>query len=82
MKKLLILITFTLSMNVSAQLVDGTTAPDFTLTDYNGNTHNLYSYLNAGKTVFVEIFAAHCPGCSAYHQTHTMKNMYNSYGSV
>lgn len=80
MKKLLFLITFVFSLNASGQLVDGTTAPDFTLTDYYGTEHNLYSYLNAGKTVFVEIFAAHCPGCWAYHQSHTMKNMYNMYG--
>jgi hypothetical protein len=80
MKKLLFLIVMSFSLNASAQLAEGATAPDFTLTDYNGNTHNLYSYLNSGKTVFVEIFAAHCPGCWAYHQTHTMKSMYNSYG--
>ena len=29
-------------------------APDFTLTDYYGTTHHLYSYLNAGKTVYLE----------------------------
>jgi hypothetical protein len=55
-------------------------APDFTLTDYNGNSHNLYSYLNSGKTVFVEIFAAHCPACWGYHQTHTLRDLYNLYG--
>jgi hypothetical protein len=55
-------------------------APNFTLTDYDGTTHNLYSYLNAGKTVFLEIFAAHCPVCWSYHQTNTMKNLYNNYG--
>ncbi|MBL7983930.1 MAG: redoxin family protein [Flavobacteriales bacterium] len=68
--------------NVAAfgQLPDGSTAPDFTLVDYFGGTHNLYSYLDAGKTVFVEIFAAHCPTCWAYHQTHRLKNLYEAHG--
>lgn len=62
------------------QLPNGSTAPDFTLTDYYGTTHNLYAYLDADKTVFVEIFAAHCPTCWAYHQTHRLKNIYEQYG--
>jgi hypothetical protein len=80
MKKLLFLLAFALSFNLSAQLTDGTQAPDFTLTDLDGNTHNLYDYLNAGKTVFIDIFAAHCPTCWSYHQTERLKNMYNLYG--
>jgi cytochrome oxidase Cu insertion factor (SCO1/SenC/PrrC family) len=71
---------FSLQIDAFAQLANGTVAPDFTLTDYYGTTHQLYSYLNSGKTVFLEIFAAHCPSCWNYHQTHTMKNMYNLYG--
>jgi cytochrome oxidase Cu insertion factor (SCO1/SenC/PrrC family) len=69
-----------LNTTVYAQLPNGSVAPDFTLTDYDGTTHNLYSYLNAGKTVFLDIFAAHCPVCWSYHQTNTMKNLYNAYG--
>jgi len=69
-----------LNINANAQLANGSVAPDFTLVDYYGTTHNLYSYLNNGKTVFLEMFAAHCPVCWGYHQTHTMKNMYNNYG--
>ncbi len=63
-----------------AQVPDGSTAPDFTLTDYYGTTHTLYDYLDADKTVFLEIFAAHCPTCWAYHQTHRLKNLYEQYG--
>lgn len=80
MKKYLLIFILLISINVRAQLTNGSVAPDFTLTDYYGNTHNLYSYLNNGKTVFLEIFAAHCPVCWGYHQTHTMKNMFNNYG--
>jgi hypothetical protein len=80
MKNLVLFISILININVYAQLPNGSVAPDFTLTDYNGNTHNLYSYLNTGKTVFLEVFAAHCPVCWAYHQTNTLKNIYNNYG--
>jgi cytochrome oxidase Cu insertion factor (SCO1/SenC/PrrC family) len=80
MKKLLFLLAFLPSLSVRGQLPNGSVAPDFTLTDYYGTTHNLFSYLVADKTVFVEIFAAHCPTCWAYHQTHRLKNIYNQYG--
>lgn len=80
MKHLLLIGLLLTYLHTVAQLPNGSTAPDFTLTDYYGSTHNLYSYLNAGKTVFVEIFAAHCPSCWAYHQTHRLKNIYEQYG--
>ena len=32
------------------------TVPDFTMTDMNGTTQHLYSYLNAGKCVILDIF--------------------------
>lgn len=67
-------------VHLRAQLPNGSVAPDFTLTDYSGNTHNLYSYLNSGKTVFLKIFAAHCPVCWSYHQTHVLRDLYNLYG--
>jgi len=68
------------SLLTIAQLEDGSTAPDFTLVDWYGGTHNLYDYLDENKTVFVEIFAAHCPGCWSYHETERLKNMYLNYG--
>ena len=80
MRKLLLLAALLINVKAYGQLADGSIAPDFTLTDYNGTEHNLYSYLDAEKTVFVEIFAAHCSGCWNYHQTDRLKNMYNMYG--
>ncbi len=80
MKHLLFSALFLYSASAYGQLPDGSTAPDFTLTDYYTTTHNLYAYLDAGKTIFVEIFAAHCPTCWAYHQTHRLKNIYEQYG--
>lgn len=80
MKSILLIVLFLFSASVYGQLADGSVAPDFTLTDYYGTEHNLYNYLDEGKTVFVEIFAAHCPACWNYHQTDRLKNIYNSYG--
>ncbi len=80
MKNVLLLFSLFIGVSGFAQLSDGLTAPDFTLTDYYGTEHTLYDYLAEGKTVFVEIFAAHCPGCWSYHQTNKLKNLYNAYG--
>jgi hypothetical protein len=80
MKKLFLSLAIILSLNASSQVEDGSIATDFTLTDWYGETHHLYSYLDADKTVFLEIFAAHCPSCWSYHQTDRLKNLYNTYG--
>ena len=79
-KNVFIGLSILISSNSFAQLVDGSVAPDFTLTDYYGSQHHLYSYLDSGKTVFIEFFAAHCPGCWNYHQTNTLKDLYTNYG--
>ncbi len=74
------------SMNVEAVKQAHTTksvsalAPDFTTTDINGNTHNLYDYLNAGKTVVLEISATWCSPCWSFHQNGALKDFYNDYG--
>ena len=82
MKKIFLLCTFVFALaSVSvAQLPNGSVAPDFTLTDINGNTHNLYTYLNQGKTVYIDIFAAWCGPCWSYHQSHALEDLWNLYG--
>lgn len=83
MKKIIYILAIGLlsvSQVSKAQLADGSLAPDFTLTDLNGNSHNLYTYLYQGKTVFIDFFACHCPSCWAYHNQYELENLNAAHG--
>jgi hypothetical protein len=80
MKKLLSSVALLTVLNANAQLANGSTAPDFTATDINGVSHNLYDYLNAGKTVIIDVSATWCGPCWSFHNTHTLRDMYYTYG--
>ena len=82
MKKILLTGILFLGLGSNAQLTSGSIAPDFTLTDINGTSHNLYSYLNAGKTVFIDVSATWCGPCWAYHGTHNLQNLWVDHGPV
>jgi hypothetical protein len=53
---------------VNAQLSNGSTAPDFTVTDINGNSHHLYEYLDSGYTVILDLSDVWCGPCWSYHE--------------
>ena len=45
-------------------LLNGTGyAPDFTVTDLNGTSHNLYSYLDSGYVVMLDFLSITCGHC-------------------
>jgi hypothetical protein len=69
-----------LSYSAKAQLNDGATAPNWTMSDINGTTHTLYDDLNLGKAVVLDFSAAYCPTCWSYHNTHALKDFYTSRG--
>ncbi len=43
----------------------GDIVDDFTVTDIEGNTHNLYEYTAAGKYVYLDFFFVSCSSCQA-----------------
>ena len=82
MKK--ILLTFFaaigLAASANAQLADGTVFPNYTTHDYKGNPIDLYTILNSGKTVFIDISATWCGPCWSYHMTHALDSIWAKHG--
>lgn len=79
-KKLLIAAMALASVGATAQMADNSICPDWTGTDINGNTYNLYSILDSGYTVFIDVSATWCGPCWAYHNSGALENLYDNYG--
>ncbi len=61
-------------------MVTGSLSADWTLTDINGIVHNLYSYLDSGKTVFIDISATWCAPCWSYHNSGAFETVWADHG--
>jgi Leucine-rich repeat (LRR) protein len=63
-----------------SQLPDGSIAPNFTVTDVNGNNHVLYDYLDDGYTVILDIDATWgSPGFN-YLANGSLQNLWQAHG--
>ncbi len=80
-KLLLVLLAVCGTFFGKAQMLPvGSFAPDFTVTDINNVTHNLYTYTDAGYTVFIDVSATWCPPCWAMHSSHVFDSLMSKYG--
>jgi len=67
-------------MPAHAQLPDGSIAPNFTSTDINGVEHDLYTYLDNGYTVILDVSATWCGPCWNYHTSGILEEIWESHG--
>ena len=79
-KVLLFVVSAILALTTFAQLPAGSTAPDFTTTDINGNSINLYSYLDSGYTVILDVSAVWCGPCWSYHTGGALEDLWENHG--
>lgn len=68
MKRILLsLFLACIAFGAQSQLPSGVIAPNFTTTDIDGNTYELYDLLGQGYTVVMDVSATWCGPCWNYH---------------
>ena len=91
MKKLLFSAAMLLAgVSANAQLAPGSVAPNFTVSAYqswlstagsaSNGSYSLYSYLDQGYTVFLDVSATWCGPCWNYHLSGALEDLYANHG--
>jgi hypothetical protein len=81
MKKFLLAIATVFSVaSASAQMASGSVCPNFTGTDLDGQTWNLYDLLDQGYSVVVDVSATWCGPCWNYHNSGALDELYTAHG--
>ena len=65
----------------SGQLPSGSTAPNFIVTDVDGEVHNLYEILDSGKSVLLDLFAVWCGPCWTFAEMGVFEDFNETYGN-
>ena len=81
MKKYILIFWLCSTLNALAQISPGNLASDFTVQDLQGNTRNLYSQLDSGKTVLLHCFATWDSYAWEYYQQNVLDAFNSLYGS-
>jgi len=80
MKQILQIVFIVGAVNFSISAQVPSIAPDFTVEDINGDTHNLYEILGSGKTVILDFYTTWCPPCWNYHNGTELSKMWDLHG--
>jgi len=80
MKKYILIFWLCSALNALAQISPGIVAPDFTVQDLQGNSRNLYSQLDSGKTVLLHCFATWDSYAWEYYQQNVLEAFNSLYG--
>ena len=80
MRYLIAFITCWFTLGLTAQLSNGSIAPDFTATDIVGNEWNMYDLLDEGNTVILNFGATWSGPDWNYTQTGILQDLYSTFG--
>ena len=75
------LLSLSLGMAAMAGSAQFGTAPDFNVTDLDGNTHQLYAdILDQGLIAVIDVSATWCGPCWNLHNSHALQELHEAYG--